>query len=767
MATSPTGISTTTARDAPRPQIWRRIAERPYAPETLLFYSALSLFLLGRNLIGHFSDRYLGVGQDPQLSMFFFEWWRYALANHLNPFNLTAVWYPPGYNLAWTTCVPLAAWTMLPIEATFGPIVAYNIADLLCPAFSAWSAFLLCRYITRSYWAALAGGYIFGFSSYMLCHSLGHLTLTMVFLLPPAVYLVLSWMANKLTDTNFIALFTLVLVGQFLSSLEVLAAMTLAGATFLSLTWLWAGGVLRVRILNLMPRIAASFAILAVLTSPYLYYFFRDGRLSMAEGLAYTVTASPASLFVSVSTNIFGALNTYMGIVSKPSIWEAGEYIGIPLFLVLCSFARTRWNEIAAKALTGFFIVACVATFGPYLMVGSVHLFPLPWLVVTHLPLLHMILPARLSVYIFLDLAIVAAMWLASPKNSFLLRIGAAAAIIVSLLPNMSASYWTSSANTPAFFEGSLFRKYLSPTETVLVLPYGNWGDSDLWLAQTRMYFRMAGGYVNPLVPPNFDEYPIVASFYNLVDIPDADEQLKCFLAQKHVGAVIVADGERQLYRPVPGAPVSSLERVSFSRQEKRTIQALFAGLGVAPIHVGGVSLYRVPLESLRAYATVRQQTLQRRIATIRFTTLIMAANRYLAYGYDPKLLTPLEAQRLGLLPPGWVGGLYELPRYREHIVQDELLLGGDSSGMVAVGVMAPRDVLEPLAQHYSRFAQGFSGAPAGGIRVGNAWLIPPDSYYPSDGARWTLLLEFHPSGLAEAAQAAQRAIVEENALDY
>jgi hypothetical protein len=764
MATAPTRLSTIANDSALRPSIWRRIAERPYAPETLLLYSALSFIVFGRNLIGHFFDRFVGMGFDAQLFMFFFEWWRHALANHLNPFNLTAVWYPPGYNLAWTTCVPLAAWAMMPIEATLGPIAAYNVAIMLCPALSAWTAFLLCRYITRSYWPSLLGGYIFGFSSYMLCHSLGHLDLTMVFLFPLAAYLVMRWLADELTDVKFVALFTLLLLGQFLSALETLAAMTLAGATFLSLLWLWSeqNRNFRARILKLIPLVGVSFAILAVVMSPYLYYFFRQGSFLMAAGWTYTVAARPVSLFVPISTNIFGAWNSRTHIVADVSLWEAGEYVGIPLFFLMWNFARTRWSEPAVKALIVFFALACVATFGPYLMIGSRRVLPLPWLVVAHLPLVHMILPGRLSVYMFLDLAIVAAMWLSSPAHSFRLRTSAATAIIISLLPNPSASYWTRTANVPPFFRDGIFRKYLSPDETVLILPFGNLADSGLWQAETKMYFRMAGGYVNPTIPPSFEQYPVIPNLYDLVDMPDADEQMKAFLVQKDIHAVIVADGSANLWQFVPNDPLFLIRRIALSPDQKQTIEAFFGGLGVAPIHVGGVSLYQVPLGNLRAYETIPPESLQTRVAAIRLATLMVAANQYVGKGYDLKLLTPLRAQQLGLLPPRWVGGVFALPRYHKRPIQDELVLGGDSEGRVGVGVLGPRSVLEKLARHYSGFAVRLAQKPPHGYAVVNAWMFPPGLHSPSfgDSTQWVLLLEFQRDGLAKAAKVAEQVLL-------
>jgi hypothetical protein len=44
---------------------------------------------------------------------------------------------------------------------------------ILAPPSPLWTAYLLCRHVTRSSWASLAGGYLFGFSSYELGHCSG------------------------------------------------------------------------------------------------------------------------------------------------------------------------------------------------------------------------------------------------------------------------------------------------------------------------------------------------------------------------------------------------------------------------------------------------------------------------------------------------------------------------------------------------------------------------------------------------------------------
>ena len=69
---------------------------------------------------------------------------------------------------------------------------------MLVPALSAFTAYLLCRHLTRSTWASLVGGYLFGFSSYMLGQEQGHLHLTSVFLVPLIALATIRYLQGEL-----------------------------------------------------------------------------------------------------------------------------------------------------------------------------------------------------------------------------------------------------------------------------------------------------------------------------------------------------------------------------------------------------------------------------------------------------------------------------------------------------------------------------------------------------------------------------------------
>ena len=188
---------TTKSGDAPRAFDRRGLG-------TLFLYLAISIVFFGRGLIGQFGSAYVGMGMDPTLMAWFLVWWPHAIANHLNPLLTHAIWWPTGYNLAWSPCLPLVSVLFIPITVTLGPVAAFNTLCLLSLPLDAWCAFTLCTYVTRRYWPSFLGGYIFGFSPYMLGQLIaGHLHMLIVFSVPLAAYLALRRLAHNMERGDF------------------------------------------------------------------------------------------------------------------------------------------------------------------------------------------------------------------------------------------------------------------------------------------------------------------------------------------------------------------------------------------------------------------------------------------------------------------------------------------------------------------------------------------------------------------------------------
>jgi hypothetical protein len=252
-------------------------------------YVVLWIGLLGRVAVTDPAHTCACPGEgDPASYMWALVWWPHALIHGLNPFVSHVVWTPEGGNVAAAALVPAAGLLLSPVTAAFGPIVAYNVLTLLGPVLSAWMAFRLCRYVTGRWGPSLLGGYIFGFSSYVLAHTLGHPNLILVFLVPAAVHLVLLWLDERVSTRRFGVLMTGLITLQVLLSTEVLVSMVAFGAVALALTYLLAPERRR-RIRELVPPVLGAGAVSAVLVSPYLYYALKG--LGSNPSVNYVVTA--------------------------------------------------------------------------------------------------------------------------------------------------------------------------------------------------------------------------------------------------------------------------------------------------------------------------------------------------------------------------------------------------------------------------------------------------------------------------------------------
>jgi hypothetical protein len=702
----------------------------------LALYSALAALFFARGLSGRWSSAYIGKGVDPPQMMWLMAWWPHAFAHGLNPLFTDAIWAPQGLNLAWATSIPLVSLlAAVPIRIA-GPIAVYN---LLCPfalALAAWTAFVLCRYLTGAYWASLTGGYIFGFSAYMLGQALAHLDLLLVFPIPLFALLLIRGFRADIGWRTFVAGLVVVLVSQFLMFIELFATMTLFLGIALIVVLIAGSIAEKTRAVNLLPTVALSYAIALAALSPLFYFMIALGYEPGAPHPPLIYSTDLLNLVIPTSTMALGRLAFPRAVAANflGYIFEAGGYIGVPLMLVVAAFARRHWSEGWVRTLVVILSVAIVLSLGPFLVVDGRPIFALPDLVIGALPLIGKALPARLMLYAFLMLTVVTALWLSDGVEPRWVRVTGALVVLLSMLPNLSASFWTTAIDVPPFFREARYAKYLSNAETVVVLPYGINGDSMLWQLESGWHFRMAGGYAGA-PPREFRQWPIARAFYRVgtVELPAAGDQLKAFLAAHGATAVLVDDREAGVWRP------------------------LMTTLDAAPIDSGGMTIYRATAAELAPWRNATALAMETRLDRTRFAALVLAAENYLHAGHPASALNPAEAVRLGLLPSGWIvvpkkteppwdeGGM-NLPYHATDPRQlGDLWLGLDEQGAVEVGVTGWYPALREVLKEYRGNAMGFAPDDLGD---------PPRR--AEDDLRGRLVMTFTPEGLARAAAQAR-----------
>jgi hypothetical protein len=677
-----------------------------------LIYLGLSMLFFGRMFRGGLSSFYVGDGPDPPQSIWFLAWWAHALANRINPLFTHALWAPGGFNLAWTTNIPLAAWLMLPVTNTLGAVAAYNILCLLCPAMVGWAAFVMCRHVVREFAPALFGGLIFGFSPYLICKLLGDIDLALMPMLPLAVYLTMRALDGTMRERNFIVLLALVLCAQFLLFIETFATMTMSGAIAIAIALLVTGESDRSRVCALIAPIAISYALAMLLLAPYLYYLFAFG---FPHGTIWSSNTSSIDLLnfvVPVPTNALGRLDAMRAISGnfRAGIYDTDAYLGLTL-VVAIAMALRRWHEPAVRMLILFAATIGVLAMGSWMQVGGHFIMPMPWMIVSTLPLIAKAIPARLAVYMFLAISLLCAMWMSAPprgaSNHAAFRWLEGVLIALSLLPTLDASLWTTTLATPKFFSRGLYHQYIQPDETVVILPYGFEGDGMLWQALSAFEFRMAGGYTGfaPPIPAEYERWPIVDALYEVAPIPDAGRQFKAFLKSHDVGAVIFGvEGDHSIEVSHAGGP-GIWHRGPIVPRDREVWNVILGDLDVAAQNVGGVTLYQLPAELRAQWPDEDPVALQTRAAAVRFDTLLAAAYAYVASGRRFSDLSPLAVQQAGLLPHNWVGGPLLRSSPRPGLLLDGLMLAPSRPHRVALGVQGSYSALKPIIDKYRPYA--------------------------------------------------------------
>lgn len=510
----------------------------------LLAYLVLSLIFFDH---GHsWTTDYFGNYTDPVEFAWCLNWWPFALTHGLNPFISKYVWFPHGYDFAWSASVPLLAVLCLPITLIGGPVFSLNLLTILAPALSAWTAFCLTHYLTRNWKAAFIGGYLFGFSSYELGQVLAHLNLDFVCLVPLAVLLCVRYIRGALKRRRFILWMTLLLLAELGISSEIVATLCVFGAIAWLIFLLRTPACERPVFWTLAADIIISFALMVVLAAPYFFYLFKG--LGDIPGVIQSITNFSADPL----NYITPTLCTYLGhIIYAPlarhfsgDLYEQGAYLGLPLIFLMLLYFRDHLVRPHAQALLIILCVLAILSLGPWLHISGSRIdIPLPWLLAAHLPLLRAALPTRFTMYVALCTAIVASLYLAEPvaRRWRICRFSLAGLACLCLVPNIPLYRATAWPAQP-FFTPQNIRQVLGPNQNVLILPFGQQGPSMGWQLDGGMSFTQSGGYVG-FVPKHEASWPIVAYLAANFVGPDFGDNLTAFCATHGIDYILIGPG--------------------------------------------------------------------------------------------------------------------------------------------------------------------------------------------------------------------------------
>ena len=541
-------------------------------------YLTISVLCLGIRILPHPTLNCVGVSASASTDwspfIWAMVWWPYAIAHRLNPFITQALWAPVGFDLAWGTFVPGLSLLAFPITHYFGPVAAYNFLSLLAPAVDAFAAFLVCRLACTRLWPALTGGYIFGFSPYVVGHFLaGHLVLTFVPWAPLAVYVSVLYVKELLRPGIFLTLLTVIGVAQFLTSTEIFATTTVMAFLLLVLVLLLAPEHLRATFVRLAGYIFVACVFVGILMGPYIYYVLvRPESFAYIGKLYFLYVSSIRGLFVPCP-NLFLSHHEWTAIAHHSfgvlaghgNFFETSFYLGPLLVLPLIAVTRGFWHAWIGKLLLCTIALFWILSLGPYLPVPGFFL-PLPWWIFWKLPLIQKALPGRLCMYAYLSFGIFAARLIDEIQLQWLSVATAVLAVLV-LLPDVPYTDAAISAvNTPAFFLNGDYKNALSRDDIVLMLPFCLHGNSMIWQAESGMYFRMAAAWTGPL-PEKFADEHAYELFGKDGLTPLSTERVRSFISKFKVTDVIIPQNEQpaELTR-ILGREPAAIDGVFFYR---------------------------------------------------------------------------------------------------------------------------------------------------------------------------------------------------------
>lgn len=479
-------------------------------------YSLAAVVLFFQRGLGT-GTTYLGGGTDPSLYIWMFQFLPDALVHLHNPLLLAPAWAPTGLNITQATTTPGLALMAWPITAVVGPVVAFNIVSMAAPALAATSAFLFASAFTERWGAALVSGWLFGFSTYVFAALLGHLQVDFVAFVPLAFLAVVQRSRRRIRLISYVVWLVLVLVAQFLTSLETFATMGLFLFLFTAVAEASCSGgigrVLRLRRGNLLLGLMAAGMLAAVIMSPFMAAFFKDyTRIPLEQG-----------------NSGYWSLDLLDFVVPTPVTWIGGRlalpiarhftgnwsedlgYVGLPLLSIIVLAAWNRRRERLAWPLIVLFVVGAVCTLGPHLHVFGRRVFDLPWIYIGRLPLLSNAQPGRLMVFVLLAMSGLAALWIERlPRGQLGATLLLAGAAMFTLPASISHrhGWWDSPVPKAKLFTSGRYRSLIPRGSTVLFLPFGPAsGNVMFWQTETRGYFHMVNGY-GDFVPPSLSVWP-------------------------------------------------------------------------------------------------------------------------------------------------------------------------------------------------------------------------------------------------------------------
>ncbi|UCH35603.1 MAG: RDD family protein [Armatimonadota bacterium] len=310
-----------------------------------------------------------GLEQDGYMFLWDYWWVKTSLGDpDLHVMSTRYLFWPQEVSLRYHTLVLLHSTGAAALQNALHLVQTYNVLLILALGASAWSAFLLCRYVTGSTAAGAIAGLAFGFCPFMTTHALAHQNLIAAEWLAPFAYCALRALEERRARYLIGAGISWALIGlcewyYFLYAAMLLAILVAAGIARYPRRWAGAAAIA-------LGVVTLGVALLSPLLVPMLVERAQGAYMQQPLGRGAALGGQPGLYLTPAFTHpLLGRAGGRILRALGYSRAEATVYLGlVVLALALTGLAFRSRRLMPWTAGAAFFLVLAL---GPHLRLGD------------------------------------------------------------------------------------------------------------------------------------------------------------------------------------------------------------------------------------------------------------------------------------------------------------------------------------------------------------------------------------------------------------
>ncbi len=483
-------------------------------------------------------------------------WIPFASLHLKNPLYSGYEFAPYGFNTMGTPGMFVQSFVMAPITLLFGPVASDNLAVILTPVISAFSAFVVYFKITKYPLGAFVAASSVGFSPAILNDATFSLFQVGWEFAPPVIFYIYYKVitASNRSPYRYGIWLGVLLTLQFYASLEVFATLLFWGCTLGVIALIINYPTVKYKLKDLIVVTSVA-VVLTSVTTGYAAYFFAYGP---GHALSNNGSIHNSEFAMSISDLLF-ARNSSFNSINIFSIHFT--YIAVPILLVAMVVLRVRqvWQSKLARYCLVFAGILMVSTLGTEItLLPDVSVVPNPiHLFLNSLPIISQAIFGR---FIYFALFLIGIPVITVLQNisrfgkSRFSNIPIKGIIVTFLIANivvLTLSTYTSRQTIPT--GGNLSTGKQIPKDAIVYeYPAGDIvnGPPLIYLSQSGFRYRITSGYgTNDLAHKITDTAPAdpLTNFlyiFHLNQMPPSEstmQKIYRYITTSHVGCIIVS----------------------------------------------------------------------------------------------------------------------------------------------------------------------------------------------------------------------------------